>query len=704
MLSTQRTKDILKEVYEKFHKIVDPYVVFLVIWSDDFEVNTTRKNKSSTWLKTVTFLHEKDHDSKKHQFTYALCLGNKKDTHFSVNKWYNKELIKLNDVKYKYSSIKSEHIPIVTRILVMSADRPERCALNDIASHSSSSTKRWMYSNGSNPHKMASCSQCMKRRYFIMYKKNNTIAEREGCNKCSDFDFSKKSKSNMFRAPNDYPKKFHQTNEFETENLKPPSGRDIGELDKMELCLYPMKLTYDTLSSGLMFSLYNFLHQCWSKKETITYLKLLGMKDSTILKMIDDSTTLFRRSNDVLLSLNNTVFPPMWDTVLSLDQFIETPMHHLFEGIVKAVIEILILYMKYHKKWAKYARLINVILNDVSCLNLEYCDVDSLSNEEDFKTGGWLAENYVGFSRIMIVIIGHFDNYIDSQELGFIELQAIFQTLFALLSRLMSNDWCDPVSVDDHVKMFLSVCHFYEKDIGFGKNRKGEYVNPFWYNKSNFVSLLNLREQIECYGQVRLHWEGLKEKFIQKVKPILKNKRTRVSYLVTKMERIQRKTNFDVIVQRYDNSATSTYYERCNNFQRFKSISQINSVIENYESFSGIVLKHSPKKIHIIHEQKDKISLLRLIFNDDTRFLKANLWYYNVTVRTKPNYIFEEYQDLMSEIEDCVMIIPYFPSEKISPNGYTILSKNWNVYSTEYGLHKYHPNQSFLLKTVSKHE
>ena len=74
--------------------------------------------------------------------------------------------------------------------------------------------------------------------------------------------------------------------------------------------------------------------------------------------------------------------------------------------------------MKYHKKWTKYARLINDILNDVSCINVEYCDVDSFSNEDDFKTGGWLAENYVGFSRIMVVIIGHFDNYIEPQELG----------------------------------------------------------------------------------------------------------------------------------------------------------------------------------------------------------------------------------------------------------------------------------------------
>ena len=40
---------------------------------------------------------------------------------------------------------------------------------------------------------------------------------------------------------------------------------------------------------------------------------------------------------------------PMWTTILTLDQFIETPMHNLFEDLVKSTIEILMLYLKYHK-------------------------------------------------------------------------------------------------------------------------------------------------------------------------------------------------------------------------------------------------------------------------------------------------------------------------------------------------------------------
>ena len=87
LLRTQKVKDILIQIYERYQKDVDPYVVFVVIWSDDFEVNHTRKNKSSAWLKTVTFVNDDISLSKDCQCSYALCIGNKKDSHFLVNKW-----------------------------------------------------------------------------------------------------------------------------------------------------------------------------------------------------------------------------------------------------------------------------------------------------------------------------------------------------------------------------------------------------------------------------------------------------------------------------------------------------------------------------------------------------------------------------------------------------------------------------------------
>ena len=252
--------------------------------------------------------------------------------------------------------------------------------------------------------------------------------------------------------------------------------------------------------------------------------------------------------------------------------------------------------------------------------------------------------------------------------------------------------------------MFLGTCHYYEKDIGFEINRRGTKCYPFWYSKSNFVSLLNLTKQIELYGPVRLHWEGLKEKFIQKVKPLLKNKRTRVSYLVTKLQKMYRQNNLDVIIEKYVPSLSTTTYERISCFQRFKNLNNALSSLENFESLSGVVMKHNKNRIYIVHEHKDKIQLHRIVFDTRNRFIKSNLWYYTIDLKAKPNYIFTDYKLVLEETQDHVMIIPHKPGDKTVQNGYTVISKNWNVYSIEDGFYQYKPSMMFLERIVNKNK
>ena len=84
----------------------------------------------------------------------------------------------------------------------------------------------------------------------------------------------------------------------------------------------------------------------------------------------------------------------------------------------------------------------------------------------------------------------------------------------ALLSRLMTNDPIPVETIDEYIKLFLGICHYFEGTIGYPTNNQGIKSSPFWYNKGNFVSLLNLPKQISIFGPVRLHWEGIRERFI----------------------------------------------------------------------------------------------------------------------------------------------------------------------------------------------
>ena len=61
MISCKNVQAVVKILHDK-HKAsnIDPYVLFVTLWSDDFEVNHTRKNRNSTWIKTVTFASTND--------------------------------------------------------------------------------------------------------------------------------------------------------------------------------------------------------------------------------------------------------------------------------------------------------------------------------------------------------------------------------------------------------------------------------------------------------------------------------------------------------------------------------------------------------------------------------------------------------------------------------------------------------------------
>ena len=109
-----------------------------------------------------------------------------------------------------------------------------------------------------------------------------------------------------------------------------------------------------------------------------------------------------------------------------------------------------------------------------------------------------------------------FDHHVKAKT----EFECMIQSAFVLISHLMSRSNTSVQEISDIIKIFLSTCHNFDKTFGFSKDP----ANPFWFKKSNFISLLNLPGQINKFGPLYLYWEGVKERYIQFVKPLLKNK------------------------------------------------------------------------------------------------------------------------------------------------------------------------------------
>ena len=202
------------------------------------------------------------------------------------------------------------------------------------------------------------------------------------------------------------------------------------------------------------------------------------------------------------------------------------------------------------------------------------------------------------------------------------------------------------------------MCHYYENKIGFEDNS-----DPFWYKKSNFVSLLNLHGKILEYGPVYLYWEGVRERFIQNIKPVLLNMRTTVSYLTKKLEKIHQDSTFEIIYDSH-NKVGVNHQIRYEDFETFDSLSEARGRIDNNDSISGIVIQLGKTTYGIIIKTKTTYGFYPLAFEDNCGFHSMNLWYSKVQVNSKYVFSFLSKEQLSNKVSDYIMIIPYDPCIK----------------------------------------
>ena len=98
----------MEETFKANYPRIDPYIIFAILWSDDFEVNHTRENRSSTWLKTISIVPP-GKIANFNLYTYEICFESKKDSHSPINKIFNEELLKLQNVT-EYSVLRKRNM------------------------------------------------------------------------------------------------------------------------------------------------------------------------------------------------------------------------------------------------------------------------------------------------------------------------------------------------------------------------------------------------------------------------------------------------------------------------------------------------------------------------------------------------------------------------------------------------------------------
>ena len=585
--------------------------------------------------------------------------------HDSINEEINKELELLSKVTYRYYGKQRKNIPVVVKVLALSADRPERSTMNHILNHAGLNTRRWRYSGYINQSTFPACHSCTSSR--IDRIKNHTFNRilQDRCRYCCNWNFSSKSRHVLSPIPEYYPRIQHELSPL------PPQYREVIGLTHIQ----PVEITYDWVKQGCKFCFCNVYYQSWNIQTAMSYLTALGVNHESARKHVIDVAKALRRQN-----LNHTniyhhlKFPPMWNGPFAMHQNIDTPMHLLFQGITKSLFDITFEWLKLHGKKTAFCKCIDTTLQSIKDLQCDFCRTEILQTGKENSTSGWIAEHFLGSARILSHLFSCTRQFINgeySQDIDAYEF--MIQTCVCFIARLMSRTRVNVYEIDDYIKLFLTSVHSFEVRTYVQDNTH----NYSWYSKGNFLSLLNLPDQITKFGHIRNYWEGTRERYIQLVKPFMKNNRNTASYLQTQLKNVLSHT---ILSQISDDlpSLQSTHQKilsRYNSIRRYCSINDIIVSIQNQEPIQCILVKDQNGLEHIctVIGRTAPFTLYAIICDDYNGIHHCGLYYCPIGINTNSLVMrCKSIEEVEHNIIMCILCLCLFDKQC-----YMMLTDDW---------------------------
>ena len=191
---------------------------------------------------------------------------------------FAKELEDMSMGKWMYSGKFQKRVFVITRVLVMSADRPERNALTHILGHGGLTTRRWKFTAFINQEKFPSCKLCCNKRLnrYLRKEREHSQSKISTCRWCCDWSFASRSRFVNMDKPEKYPRTQHPT------SPNPPMFREVSNINY----LIPVEQSFSWLKQGCKFCFHNVYHSYWNLSTSDEYMRCLGLHQSFNRKFV----------------------------------------------------------------------------------------------------------------------------------------------------------------------------------------------------------------------------------------------------------------------------------------------------------------------------------------------------------------------------------------------------------------------------------
>ena len=542
----KKSQEYLEKLISEDNDELNHMSILITDWHDDFEPNSQAKqNKGSVWVYTVTILGPPGtkNDGK---YTYPIALGTKSSNHDHILAMIQNEIKALRDsnTQFYHRGLK-KMIPVKVLHLLSIADSPERRGKNYISLGNGEYTARWGYA--ANVHAISKhlphCKVCLMKLL-----RRTDVLENKRCGQCLQWDFDDTG---------------HPLLKYPLPKVHPDNESSIA----------PIILTFENLTHLIHSSVSDLQSLKISSKECDSILKCYGINEELRINVIE-----FANSHPLDSDFDvDTIIPPHWKHKSgSLNEtYIDAIMHLVFYGVAKGSINDISTYLKRKHKHSSFMRYVNEITKEIEDMKLDWCKV--LSYKEG-TFGAWVAENWLGYIKICKWVYGSLDTvaedarYVpptkplhkwtkkDNEEWlkvrGLLvvcnahELKALVKqymqrddgppdvlppkggslknalnvvnSMMRMISLIMSKSVTQDVTIECErsIKIYLTMVHRFDTALNGDSGRKFT-----WVSKSNYLSLLNIPQQMNLYGPMRCYWEGgyRGEGLIQELKCLINN-------------------------------------------------------------------------------------------------------------------------------------------------------------------------------------
>ena len=197
-----------------------------------------------------------------------------------------------------------------------------------------------------------------------------------------------------------------------------------------------------------------------------------------------------------------------------------------------------------------------------------------------------------------------------------------------------------------------------------------------WFAKGNFLSLLNLTDQINTFGHIRNYWEGSRERYIQLVKPFMKNNRNTASYLQIQLKNVLSQTILSQVEANLSLQETpQTHYARYSRFRRYRSLNDVLIALEDKEPIQCVIINDDDgtELVCTVTGRTAPFALHAIICNDHEGFNHCGLYYCPIHMKTDSSIMVCETIEALQNKTICGVVCVCF----VERQSYMMFNDDW---------------------------